>query len=278
MEHIITQGRKSNGVKQTIDFTKKAFSQLCKEESISDWQGNKDFEGQTMYVVRNFNITMNIPCDVKKLQKETGCDLPWAEDHFQERISGIPSNPGKTYKYWPYHNNLDNSKYKDEKFSHTYQERFWASEANNENPIDGGKGPNWGIRFKLGDLDDLISLLYTNPKTRQAYLPIWFPEDTWAANNNERVPCTLGYYFWVKDNELHCNYTMRRWDVFRHFRNDVYLTARLMQYISLRLSQYNGYDIHAGKLTMIIYNLHLFEKDLYPFSKKENKIREQWKE
>lgn len=270
--------KKYDDLKRAINNTIIAFIQNKEQESITDWQGNNSFEGEKMYVIRNIIFETSIPLSKMALQADTGCDLPWAEDHFQERISGVPTNPGETYKYWPYHKNLDNSEYKTEIFSHTYQERFWPKEVNNVNPINGGEGPNWGLRFKLGDLDDVINLLYQNPKTRQAYLPIWFPEDTWAANNNERVPCTLGYYFWVKDNELHCNYTIRSCDLFRHFRNDVYLTARLMQYISLRLSQYNGYDIHAGKLTMIIYNLHLFEKDLYPFSKKENKIREQWKE
>lgn len=248
------------------------------KESITDWQGNNQFEGENIFVTRNITFESKIEPSIMAIQADTACDLPWAEDHFQERISGEPTNPGETYKYWPYHKNLDNSEYKTEIFSHTYQERYWPKEVNNKNPITGGEGPNWGVRFKLGDLSDVINLLYQNPKTRQAYLPIWFPEDTWAANNNQRVPCTLGYYFWIKDDKLYCNYIIRSCDLFRHFRNDVYLTARLMQFIVLRLSQYNGFDISVGTLTMFIFNLHLFEKDLYPFSKKENKIKEQWKE
>ena len=265
----------------------KAYSDMLKEflrislsELVHDWQGNPtNKENNTMRVQRNVIMSMFIPEDIDNLIDSIKPDLPWAEDHFQERISGNPTNPGQTYKWWPYHNNLDgDKKYLNETFSHTYQERYWPKEVNNKNPITDGEGPNWGVRFKLGDLSDVINLLYQNPKTRQAYLPIWFPEDTWAANNNQRVPCTLGYYFWIKDDKLHCNYIIRSCDLFRHFRNDVYLTARLMQFIVLRLSQYNGFDISVGTLTMFIFNLHLFEKDLYPFSKKENKIKEQWKE
>lgn len=275
-EFIFTTGRNNVSPSKAIDYTKKAFTQLAKTESISDWQGNKDFEGNIMYVLRNFTLSINIPSDIRLLQEETGCDLPWAEDHFQERVSGIPSNPGETYKYWPYHNNLDNSKYKNEKFSHTYQERFWPKKANNKNPIDGSESPNWGIHFQYGDLEDVISLLHNNPLTRQAYLPIWFPEDTFAANENNRVPCTLGYYFWISDGRLHCNYTIRSCDLFRHFRNDMYLTARLMQHIRTKLCLLaDNYKLEVGKLTMFIFNLHLFKNDNYAFAKKENKLT--WK-
>src|SRR5436190_24325597 len=30
-------------------------------------------------------------------------NLPWAEDHFQERVSGEPLNPGEQYKNWPWY-------------------------------------------------------------------------------------------------------------------------------------------------------------------------------
>ena len=255
-----------NDLKSAIEKVKVDFINRNEVENITDWQGNIDYKGEEMLVTRNIAFEANVTNDVRLLQIETACDLPWAEDHFQERISGIPSNPGETYRYWPYHNNLDDSKYKSENFSHTYQERFWPKKANNKNPIDGGESTNWGIHFQYGDLEDVISLLLKNPLTRQAYLPIWFPEDTWAANNSQRVPCTLGYYFWIRGNKLYCNYIIRSCDLLRHFRNDVYLTCRLIQYVSEKL------NIKPGNLTMFIFNLHIFKKDLYPFSKKENSI------
>jgi thymidylate synthase len=219
--------------------------------------------------------TNNISID--ELANQTSCDLPWAEYHFLERVSGLPTNPGETYKYWPYHKNLDQSEYKDEIFSHTYQERIWPKYPGNAQFRGFSKAqieasPNMGIRFEFGDLKDVINLLKENPLTRQAYLPIWFPEDTWAANNSKRVPCTLGYYFWIEDNKLHCNYIIRSCDLLRHFRNDVYLTARLLKHISQELGK------EMGTLTMCIFNLHLFVNDVYAFNKKELKISNRWKE
>ena len=50
-----------------------------------------------------------------------------------------------------------------------------------------------------------------------------------------------------------------------------------MQYIVSSIVRLNGSSNHEllglGTLTMIIYNLHLFEKDIYAWSKKENKIK-----
>ncbi len=36
---------------------------------------------------------------------------------------------------------------------------------------------NRGIRYRYADLHDVIDTLNKDPLTRQAYIPIWFPED-----------------------------------------------------------------------------------------------------
>lgn len=231
------------------------------------WQGNDDFHDEKMFVLRNITLKHQLSTK-EKLRDFSGADQPWSEMHFLERINGIPSNPGDTYKFWPYANfDKDNDPYlKGKKFSHTYQERFWPKQANGgvENYLDSkGDWNHKGIRFEYGDLEDVISTLKNNPLTRQAYLPIWFPEDTWAANNSERVPCTLGYYFWIEEGKLYMNYTIRSCDAFRHFRNDIYLTGRLLLYVAKQL------NLQVGEMTMIIYNIHLFINDIYPFRKKE---------
>lgn len=229
------------------------------------WQASELFEDEDMLVLRNLELCLKVPSSRQLLAKKTHCDLPWAEDHFQERISGKPTNPGETYKYWPYHTNLDKSEFKEKVFSHTYQERFWPKTANIQSiDVDGGH-KNEGIRYGLGDLQDVINQLKENPLTRQAYLPIFFPEDTGAVHK-QRVPCTLGYYFWVEGNRIYMNYIIRSCDVFRHFRNDVYLTGRLLQYVSDELG------LLVGNMTMYIFNLHLFTNDIYALNKRETKL------
>jgi hypothetical protein len=241
------------------------------------WQGSEAFKDLDMYVLRDITLKQIIPFDKDSLHTLTRADLPWAEGHFQERIRGKPTNPGETYKYWPYHNNLDNSEFKDEKFSHTYQERFWPKKAGEDMlsmfaRIDGKDYNTRGIRFEYGDYNDVVKQLGENPLTRQAYLPIFFPEDT-GAKNNIRVPCTLGYLFEIIGGQLNMTYYIRSCDVFRHFRNDVYLAGRLIQHTQCLLFNNYNLKLEPGILNMKIANLHLFINDAYPLTKKERNGR-----
>lgn len=184
-------------------------------------------------------------------------NLPWAEDHFQERISGEPLNPAPSEQWWPFARDGNAEHKKDEKFSHTYPERFWPKHAEKPRYYDGGwfQDRNVGIRFPYGDLNDLIEVLRQNPMSRQAYLPIWFPEDLVAARDGERVPCSMGYHLMMVDGRLDCAYTLRSCDIVRFYRDDVYMAGRLLQHVGQQL------DVAIGKLVINIDNLHCFPGD-----------------
>ena len=119
------------------------------------------------------------------------------------------------------------------------------------------------IRYPYCDLDDMIELLVTKPETRQAYLPIFFPEDT-GALHGKRIPCSLGYHFILRDGYLHTNYYMRSCDYIRHFRDDMYLTARLAQYITMILNLKSGESnkYTVGMLDVHLVSLHIFEHEV----------------
>lgn len=177
-------------------------------------------------------------------QQAVGPNLPWADDHFMERVSREPSNPGVEYRNWPWWRDQEavtaaavvdpespEFAPANFKFDHTYQERFWPKGAGVPWPnVAKEKFPRRGIRYPYGDLDDVVNLLYREPGTRQAYLPIYFPEDTGSVHTG-RTPCTLGYHFMVRNNQMHLWYTIRSCDVVRHFRDDVYLALRLLKWV-----------------------------------------------
>jgi thymidylate synthase len=121
-----------------------------------------------------------------------------------------------------------------------------------------------GIRFKTADLSSLVRLLNQDRYTRQAYLPIWFPEDLSAALLNERVPCTLGWHFMVRNHDgvdrLHLMYPMRSTDAVRHFHNDVYMANALALWV---IDQLDGPSVEPGELTMTMSSFHCFENDRY---------------
>ncbi len=228
------------------------------------WQGTDKFKALEMKVLHKKLLTFDCPDSQKELEEQSGCDVHWAREHFDERVGGIPTNPGESYKRWPYAQFKTNDDFlkHDEQFSHTYQERFWP-----KTPLGTFTGHMKGIRYNYGDLKDVINQLRDNKLTRQAYLPIFFPEDT-GATEGQRVPCTLGYHFEIIDDKLTVNYFIRSCDAYRHFRNDVYFTARLLQYVNATLVMY-GMTTKLGTVTMFISNLHLFVNDEYPFKKRE---------
>jgi thymidylate synthase len=149
----------------------------------------------------------------------------------------------------------------DEKMSHTYSERFWPS------VVEGDEGTNYfreGIRYRWGDLQDVIQLLQDQPFTRQATLPIFFPEDTGAVHGG-RVPCTLHYHFLRRSGKLHLWYAIRSCDAVRHFRDDIYMAARLCQYVISQLKSFEGdssWDIvEPGMLYFTAYSFHVHRAD-----------------
>lgn len=218
-----------------------------------------------MHEKLNVTIRYRIPHTTEEAVNEIHPDLPWAEKHFQERISGIPFNPPPSVEQWPHHHGDPLAHTQDGKFDHTYPERMWPRHASPVG-VDYSTNPTGhkGIRFPYGDLNDVVHLLDTKLMTRQAYLPIWFPEDT-GVTKNQRVPCSLGYHFQYnpESGRLDCTYMIRSCDLIRHFRNDVYMAARLLQWICGQLLDADDDGLLLpGILTIHIMNLHVMTGDL----------------
>lgn len=205
-------------------------------------------------------------------------NLDWAEAHFQERVSGQPMNPAPSYVDWPWHStkfqeqfkagNWQNRHDRLSPFDHTYPERFWPKEVYPREAIT-EPGPlvevsevRHGVRFDYGDLDDVVALLKNDPWTRQAFLPVWFPEDT-GSTEGQRVPCTIGYHFIRNGAYLNVKYLIRSCDVTRHFQNDAYMAGRLLQWVQSRVIDDGSLSPWTGELTMFISNLHLFQNDVW---------------
>lgn len=228
----------------------------------SQWQ-SQSIEGKdemTPKEVAHVSFDMKIPEGTQQLQALVEPNLPWAEDHFLERVSGEPWNPAPSEAWWPFAVKGNEAHKQKETYSHTYPERIWPRFANIEGTTDQGRQvfvPHIGIRFEYGDLGDVIRLLSKDPTTRQAYLPIWFPEDTGVVHGG-RVPCTLGYHFLMRRGRLDITYYMRSCDFMRHFRDDVYMAARLCQWVAREIDA----DIFPGTLNMHISSLHIFRGDL----------------
>lgn len=217
------------------------------------------------YEIRNALVSYSMPQTLNSLKTSIPADFEWADEHFNERVGGQPLNPAPSFVTWPYHSTKEAERHvANGVFSHTYPERMWPIYAG-----DAGNNvynPNQGIRYIYGDTQDVVVQLQKDPFTRQAYLPIWFPEDT-GAIEGQRVPCTLGYHFIRNGRQFDCNYFIRSCDIYRHFTNDIYLAIRLTQWIHDQLlnDQDPEYCTYLGSLNMFISNLHMFESDEWRF-------------
>lgn len=243
---------------------------------VGEWHA-QDVSDQPMLVTRelgNIVIQYPVPHFLTSLQERVQPNMPFAEAQFQDRVSGLPSNPPPSADLWPY-------KHKDHEehllkagghFSHTYPERFWPKRAGSEElrelPREGFS--RFGIRYPYGDLNDVVTMLAKSPFTRQAYLPVWFPEDT--GNQGVRLPCSLGYHFMLRKGKLNMTYFIRSVDFVRHFRDDFYMAARLLQWVLQQLQpspafadnneQSQWVTVAPGTLTMHMISLHCMEGDL----------------
>jgi hypothetical protein len=234
------------------------------------WQSLSNVPHTKTIELMHFSIELNVPATRGALASMIKPNLPWAEAHFQERVSGEPLNPGEEYKNWPWYKSGVEDHKQPGRFSHTYMERIWpqyagasCNEADDPDPH-----PMHGVRYRYGDLNDLVERLRREPHTRQAYLPIWFPEDIAASVGGHRVPCTLGWHFMLRNDKLHMFYPMRSVDFYRYLRDDIYMAGRLCHWIieGLRVSEEDAEfkqwsHVLPGRMVLFASSLHVFQAE-----------------
>jgi hypothetical protein len=227
-----------------------------------EWQSEIASKPELMtYEIPNALLEITVPSNIATAQLCAEPDLPWAEVHHLERVGGFPLNPAPSYVDWPWHSKTEAERHVAAGvFSHTYPERYWPkTDLDSSNPT----GLRHGVRYPYGDLMDVVNMLKDRPFTRQAYLPMFFPEDT-GATEGQRIPCTLGYHFIRNGRQLDMNYFLRSCDITRHLHNDIYLAMRMLQWVCGQLT--NDYGLPApGTLTLFVSNLHMFEADRWRY-------------
>lgn len=244
------------------------------------WQGLDISKKPEMATHEIRHLFIRIPLDgeerLHEYQRDIAPNLPWADDHFTERVCGFPINPGVQWSKWPYAHSASKFLNEEGQFNHNYMERYWPKHAGafgSMRTADEFKSLlqakssvssfiNTGINHPYGDLVDVVAQLQREPQTRQAILPIFFPEDT-GATHGGRVPCSLSYQFMMRDGKLDVTYVIRSCDYLRHFRDDVYMTVRLLLWVLAKLRELDPSwkRVVPGEYIMLITSLHLFRND-----------------
>lgn len=170
-----------------------------------------------------------------------GVIQPWADAEFKERITD-PFNKERTRanfinpgEAWLLRKDVWQEYIHDGKLAYTYNELIW----NND------------------QFTKIVNRLKADSDSRQLWINLW------DVNNHpnllggvSRVPCSLGYGFQVREGKLNMTYVMRSCDFSTHFRNDVYLAIKLLEYVA----SLTGYEV--GNFTHFIFSLHVYKKDI----------------
>lgn len=143
------------------------------------------------------------------------------------------------------------------RFNHNYMQRLWPKR------LEGGSC-FMGHGHSYGDLEDLVMLLAAEPHTRQAWIPLFFPEDTGFSDGGRKM-CSLGYQVLVRDNRAHMFYPLRSCDFVRHWADDCYLAVRMLLWIIEKCRTVNPdawNKILPGEYCMHMTSLHVFKQDM----------------
>lgn len=201
-------------------------------------KGNPDYETREL---QNYSYCLL----EAKSQDIPGVIQPWADAEFLERITDpflrAPDgelsephflNPGKA---WELRKEVWTEYLHEGKMAYTYNELIW----NND------------------QVTKIINRLKEDPDSRQLWISLWNPDkDPDFLGGISRVPCSLGYGLQVRDGKLNMHYVMRSCDFATHFRNDVYLAIKFLEWVAEK----TGYPV--GSFTHTIFSLHVYNKDV----------------
>lgn len=200
-----------------------------KSETVQD----QKLEGQAQDTLELFGYGYTIKSQDKKEEMlEYGkLNKEWAFAELAERVGGnYPPNPGQAWKL--------NGKFwgqfiRNGVFSYSYPERW-----------------QWQLPYIIHELRE-------KPNTRQAYMTMYSAEkDMMNWGGRDRVPCSIGYQFLIRNNQLHLVYNQRSCDFVKFLGYDMFLTMGLQVHVASRLG------IAPGNFTHFLGSLHAFRTDL----------------
>ena len=117
---------------------------------------------------------------------------------------------------------------------------------------EGFVNSNYGWQWKRSDqLDEVIDLLKTNPRTRQAAISIYDRKEGYMYNND--TPCTYAVQFTIIGQKLNMCVTMRSNDLWYGFCNDQYCFSKLQELVATETGLLIGNYYHFA------HNLHLYD-------------------
>src|SRR5688500_15878516 len=146
MNTRIQMTRKYSNFRQAINDVHTEMMLTSRRAERGRWQGVDISKKPEMVAYEIAYFVMNVSMrtyvrpgavvSLDDLARDIEPNLPWADDHFAERICGEPINPGVEWANWPWGQNAD--KFRDDwgRFDHNYMQRYWPKWAGLYDPAD----------------------------------------------------------------------------------------------------------------------------------------------
>jgi len=118
----------------------------------------------------------------------------------------------------------------------------------------GNVNSNYGWQWKRDNqLDNVIAMLKTNPRTRQAAISIYDAKEIDYGHYTHDTPCTYAIQFTIVAQHLNMCVTMRSNDLWYGFCNDQYCFSKLQELVATETGLLIGSYYHFA------HNLHLYD-------------------
>ena len=126
---------------------------------------------------------------------------------------------------------------------------IWKRMANKDGDVNSNYGWQWQ---RDNQLSNIIAMLKTNPKTRQAAISIYDAKEVNWGHYTHDTPCTYAVQFTVLNGHLNMCVTMRSNDLWYGFCNDQYCFSKLQELVATKVGLPIGTYYHFA------HNLHLY--------------------
>ena len=127
--------------------------------------------------------------------------------------------------------------------------KIWDKMHNGDNIVNSNYGWLWS---RNNQLQNCINELRSNPDTRRAYITLYDGKE--KADYTYDTPCTLNVGFYILNNKLFMNVSMRSNDLIYGFCNDQYAFSKLHEYVA------NSLSIGVGHYYHFVVDFHIYSK------------------
>lgn len=140
--------------------------------------------------------------------------------------------------------------------------------AGDDNIYHGAYGYRLKYNLNFDQLEKAYETLKDNPESRQVVLQIWDGEKdlpkTNGQPNSADIPCNIVSLLKIRNNKLEWSQIMRSNDMFRG------TPYNIVQFTTLQEIMAGWLNLDIGEYFYFTDSLHIYEKDLESFSKREN--------